>query len=549
MRFLERRGPTSAGALALYFLVSFAYLGVRLLPHPTRFMVGTGTDPQIFVWSLGWWPHALASGVNPVHTTAIWAPSGQNLAWATSVPTLALLVSPVTWLAGPVVSYNLVALLMPTLAAWTAFLLCRHLTRSFWASLAGGYLFGFSSYLVAQTEGHVHMTSVFLLPLIALVVIRYVEHELDGINLAIRLGPLIGAQFGLSTENAFSYTLALAAAIVLAFLLVPSTRRRLVALLTPLAASYAIGCLIAAPLLYYALKGFQSGSVNEPTLYTNDLLNLVVPTQLILVGGHAARHISQHFPSNDSERDGYLGIPVLAMFVLYCVRRWRTAGGRMLIAGFLVALVASSGVWLVVDGHKVVTMPWEHVGYLPIFDNVLPSRLMLFAALVTAIAASLWIRSSRSLLRFVLPVLAVISLMPNPTSSAFRTSAYVPSFFRSADLRRCVAPNETLLVLPQAKHGNVMLWQAVSKYRFRLADGYVTPDPPVSYFTSPAITRIANREVSWRDLVPFARAEHVTAFLVDARNPDPWRAMLRPLAPPRSVGGVLVYRFESTPRC
>ena len=74
------------------------------------------------------------------------------------------------------------------MTAWTAFLLCRYLTRSLWASLVGGYLFGFSSYMIGQIEGHLHMTTVFLLPLIALVVIRYVRHGLDGLNLAIRLG-------------------------------------------------------------------------------------------------------------------------------------------------------------------------------------------------------------------------------------------------------------------------------------------------------------------------------------------------------------------------
>jgi hypothetical protein len=549
VRFSERRGWTSAAVLAGYILIAFAYWGVRLLPHPGRYLIGTGTDPQIFLWSLGWWPHAFVHGLNPIHTNAIWAPQGQNLAWATSIPGLAFPFAPLTWLVGPVISYNVVAMLMPALSAWTAFLLCRYLTRSFWASVIGGYLFGFSSYMIGHIEGHLHMTSVFLLPLIALVVIRYVQHGYDGINLTIRLGPLLALQIALSTENAFTYTLALATAIVLAFALVPSARRRLVSLVPPLVASYALGCLLVSPLLYYALTDFNSESVNEPTTYTTDLLNLVVPTQQILVGGRALHGISQHFPANDSERDGYLGIPLLVMFGLYAVRRWRTAAGRVLLAGFGVGLICAFGVWLRVDGHKVMTMPWEHIGYLPLFNNVLPSRLMLFVLLAVVIAVVLWISSSRSWLRIVLPVLAVITLIPNPTAAAFRTTAYVPQFFRGDDVERCVAPDETVLIFPQAKHGNSMLWQAVSGYRFRLADGYVTPDPPVSYYTSPAIARIANREVSWRDLEPFARAEHVTAFIVDGREADEFTPILQPLAPPREVGGVLVYRFASKARC
>jgi hypothetical protein len=106
-----------------------------------------------------------------------------------------------------------------------------------------------------------------------------------------------------------------------------------------------------------------------------------------------------------------------------------------------------------------------------------------------------------------------------------------------------------VLILPQAKHGNGMLWQASSGFRFRMADGYLAPDPPASFMTTPAIARIANRLVTWPDLVSFARAKNVTTVLVDASASDPWRSILRPLAPPRAVGGVLVYRFDKTARC
>jgi hypothetical protein len=537
-------------APAGYLLLAFAYWGVRLLPHPGRFYVGTGTDPQIFIWSIGWWPHALAHGLDAVHTDAIWAPQGENLAWTTAVPGVALPFAPLTYLAGPIVSYNVAAILMPPLAAWTAFLLCRYLTRSIPASLVGGYLFGFSSFMVAQFRGHLHMTSVFLLPLIALVVIRYVDRDLDGRGLAIRLGPMLALQLGLSTENAFSFTLALALAIVLAFAVVPWARRRLLSLLAPLATAYAIGGVLAAPLLYYALKGFRSDYINNPQFFTTDLLNLVVPTPEILAGGRAARHVSQHFPGNDGERDAYLGIPVLAIVALYAVHRLRSAGGRLLLVCFVVAVIASFGAWFTVDGRHHGSMPWEHVGYLPLFDNVLPSRLMLFASLAAAIVVASWMATTRQRwLRFGLPALAIVSLVPNPASAAFRTAERVPPFFRSDDLQRCIHPREIVLTLPQAKPGNAMLWQAVSGYRFRLADGYVAPSPPASFYTSPAVARIANGEITWRDLRLFARAKGVTTVLVDARRSRRWRRLLTPLPRPHEVGGVLIYRFGDARRC
>src|SRR5438034_1057012 len=97
------RGRTSAAVLAGYILIAFAYWGVRLLPHPGRFLVGNGTDTQIFVWSFAWWPHALGHGLNPFEASSIWAPKGVNLAWTATAPGMALLFTPLTLLTGPIV--------------------------------------------------------------------------------------------------------------------------------------------------------------------------------------------------------------------------------------------------------------------------------------------------------------------------------------------------------------------------------------------------------------------------------------------------------------
>jgi hypothetical protein len=110
---------------------------------------------------------------------------GVNLAWTTSVPGLAFPFAPLTLVFGPVVAYNVAAVLMPALDAWTAFLLCRYLTRSWWPSLLGGYVFGFSGYLVAQEETNLHLTAVFLLPVAALLVVRFLDGDLGATAFAL----------------------------------------------------------------------------------------------------------------------------------------------------------------------------------------------------------------------------------------------------------------------------------------------------------------------------------------------------------------------------
>src|SRR5579864_7760150 len=247
---LVRRRWQDLLVLLGFTAVSFAYLGWRLLPHPGRVLTGFGNDNQIYVWSFAWWPHAIASWTNPLVSHAVYAPTGIDLAWTASAPGLALLFSPLTVLVGPVVSYNVAAVLLPAIAAWTSYLLCRYLTDSTWAAVVGGYLFGFSAAVLRQLLfGHLNLTAVFLLPLLALVVIRHVRGETSRRRLVLQLGLLLSAQLWISTEFALTATLALVGTLALAFLLAPQWRSWLRALVVAIAGSYAVGALVAAPLL------------------------------------------------------------------------------------------------------------------------------------------------------------------------------------------------------------------------------------------------------------------------------------------------------------
>ena len=167
----------------------------------------------------------------------------------TSVPAVAVAFSPVTLLFGPSVAYNVAALLLPTLAAWTAFLLCRYVTRSTWASIVGGYLYGFSSFVLGhQLGGHLNLTATFVIPLAALAVLRYMRGDIGGGGLLWRLSAILAFEAYTSTELSLTLALMAAAAFVLAFAILPASRARLVSALPWVAGSYAIAAVLAAPL-------------------------------------------------------------------------------------------------------------------------------------------------------------------------------------------------------------------------------------------------------------------------------------------------------------
>ena len=126
-----------------------------------------------------WWPHAIENGLHPLLTDRVYAPDGWNLAWTSSIPGPALLAWPLTAVFGPVAAYDVLALAAPALAAWCTYLLCREIGTGTPAALAGGLVFGFTSYEAAETLNHLNLALVFTLPLAGLVVARYLHGGLS----------------------------------------------------------------------------------------------------------------------------------------------------------------------------------------------------------------------------------------------------------------------------------------------------------------------------------------------------------------------------------
>jgi hypothetical protein len=533
-------------ALVGYSAVSALFFGLRLWIEPGRQYLGAGSDPQIFIWMFAWWPHAILDGINPFSTHAVWSPSGVNLAWVTSVPGLALAFSPLTLLFGAIASYNVAAILMPAFAAWTAFLLCRHLTRSLWASLVGGYLYGFSSYMIGQEAAHMHMSSVFLLPLIALVVLRYVEGELDGRGLTLRLGPLLAFQLLLSTEVSFTVLCALGGAVILGAIVARDRRPRLRSLVWPVARAYLFAGVLTSPFLFFALKAIRRTSFVFPWGYPADLANFTLPTSMQLVGWGWANSVAKHFPSNDAENGAFLGVAAVIV-VLYARRYRRTREAKFLLSAIGVALLASLGTKLTIVGHGVVPLPWDPISRLPFFNNVLPDRLVLYLWLAVAVVVALWTARQQGALRFVLPALAVLAILPSPgRGNAWATSYSIPPFFTDAAYRGCLARDENVLPQPIGENGDALLWQVKSGFRFRMAGGRVTTTPP-SPFMHPSWT-IQKVSVGYDPgpdypqlLHDYFEAKQVTSVIVDRRFADTWTPPLDKVARRHDLGGVVLY--------
>ena len=538
-------------ALLVYLLLAVAIFSSTWV-NPTGSWIGSPKDPQLFIWYLGWIPHELSLGHNPLFTDHLSYPPGVNLMWNTSMIFPAVALWPVTALFGPVVAYNVLITAGIALSAWFGFLAAQRFIHPL-LSLLAGLLYGFSPGLIAQALGHPHVV-LSLFPPIALllgheVLVRRHMHPvaagaLAGVAAALQL---------LTGEEVLAVTLLITAigAALLALLDRDSVRAALPHASKAVAAATVVFTILVAYPLWFQFFGPQqvSGNVQATDVYVSDLLAFVFPGWLM------------HFTGNATENDAFVGLPLLLLFATGLIlgrdRPWVRWSGLMAVA----IAVLSLGPHLHVNGQVTpLLMPWAAIEWLPLMGSALPSRLMvigfLFFGIVVAAAYGLALGSTRAW-RFwggALLAAGLISIFPPlPYPSA---QAAAPQFFRAGGGVERIAPGSVVLVTPfsSKESTDAMYWQATANYRFRMPEGdaftpgpYLGPHP--SFMQSTLDELDAGQSVTVtpevRNLfVADLQAQGITAIV--AGPSKGWAAIVDFLtqvegSPPDDSGGVKVW--------
>jgi hypothetical protein len=542
-------------AFAIYLLGSLLLFGIPVLGDLGHecLCIPTTTDAGVFAWSLEWWPHTLLHGQNPFVTHLIYAPTGFDVVHGTTVPGAALLLAPLTAALGPLASFDLAMLLSPVLAAWCAFLLCRGLTGRFWASLAGGWLFGFSSYLVAQLTGHLDLVLVFPLPLLVLLVLRRIRGELRARSFVALSGLTLALQISFGLELLFSATLFAALAIAASWLLNGAAGRSRLRALTPeLGLAWLLALVLVSPYLYYALKpGLLPVLPWRTDRFSNDLLGFVVPTALTRAGGSAFVSTSHRFTAGSVEGGAYLGLPALALVALAARELRSRPWARTTCAVAVLSALLSLGGQLHIAGSKGPPLPWAAVNRLPGFGQALPARFVVYATLATAMLAAAWLaRPGRAAARWTLALLSLAALWPATELGAWHSHPDLPRLFSTTVYRQAIRPADTVLALPVGIAGQSMLWQAEARLGFRMAGGYIVAPEA----TDPLKHEAIYPTLTYGEAVPhplsaaaeFLRRHRVTVVVMDseARGASAWLPLLAQLGwTARRTGGALLFRY------
>ena len=535
--------PPAAWAFALYVALSVAFFGLPVAGDlGSTAIAADDIDASAYMWFFSWWPHALLNGLDPIRTELIFVPDGYNLAWTTAMPGPSLVLAPVTLALGPLATWNTIMLLAPALGAWTAFLLCRELTGRIGPSLVGGYIFGFSSYMLGNLQGSPNLVLVALVPVLVLLVVRHARGAIGGRAFVVWMTLALTFQFLTSTEVLAMAGVFGAITLAAAFALLPEWRGRLLGTLRLLAVASLLAIALVSPLLWFML--FEPHTVPEQALkdFPTDVASMFVPSPFQQL---STTHEPGTGPSY-ANGFGYLGLPLALLLALFAVEAHRRRAARLVLVGLAAALVASLGPELTVAGTKTgIPLPWALLEWLPGLQYAIPIRFTAFTFLAAGVAVALLLAWRGVRARWALAFAAVAVLLPDVGNTIWTTPIADPPLFANGNEGSVVDENDRVLTVPA--WGANMRWQAEADFDFTMAAGYVGAFPK-SYQRYPGWQMVLSGRLQPgypAKLRRFVRDKGVTVILQDSRYDQPWSKLFRTLGvPPRRVGGMLVYRLR-----
>jgi hypothetical protein len=470
--------------------------------HPSMTVLCPCGDPGQAVWFLAWVPWAVVHGHNPLFTNAIFSgQGGANLLESTSYLLAAFVMAPLTWLAGPTVSFNVIETLAPVLSGWCFFVAARRVTPSWTAATAGSLLWGFSPFALSSLDfGHINFGLLFFPPLAFLICFELVGSDRHRpALLGLGLGLLVIAQFFAGTEPLAISALTGLVAMVTAGLLAPRTawRRR-----RRLGVGLGVGAVVTGVVLAYPVWFLLAGPrrvVGEPWPATSILgshVDAIVTAGPSVHGATLFGELGGYFGANPSA--GYLGLGILIFLACSSVVWWRNRLAWVLVVTGFVAWLCSLGIALMplAADSRQGWLPWQYLQHLPLLEDIVPSRFALVvdfaAAMLLAVSIDGWLRLIRRLVarlparpaagRWALRVTGIaalavalaFSVLPTIHTYAWPLTMHAeatPAWFETT--ARHLPAGTEVLTYPYASSGasEAMYWQASDDLSFQLVGG------------------------------------------------------------------------------
>jgi hypothetical protein len=459
-----------------YVLGAFA-LTWRLWADPAGQMVtGNAQDINLFAWFMRDIATAVSHGRLPaLVTTGLNAPQGINLMWNTSELLPGLVLAPVTLLAGPQTSLNVMLTIGFAGSAASLFFVLRRWGASVSAAAIGGAVYGFSPALLASAIGHLQLQFAVLPPLIIDAVLRIVTGRGHAVRTGIWLGLLTAAQLFIGEELLVDTAVATGVILVVLGLSQPQAAiTAITARARPILEGLGTAAVLAVVVCGYPLWVQFGGPLHEhgspwhvPSFH-NYPYSFVTPSGALLF--HTASSAAIAARTDPPEYLAYLSWPLLIVAVVAAVAFWRDPKVRLTAVTFaILELFSLGGIGVPFDGVRYPSglLPWHVLQGLPVLSQVLPARfsiladgavaaLLAFALDRARLLATRTGRPRLGLLATFVAVLAVLPLVPRPLPA--QAVGQVPAGWQAAFAELGLPPGGHVLVIPDVQFG--LRWQA-----------------------------------------------------------------------------------------
>ncbi|MBD0324218.1 MAG: glycosyl transferase [Aldersonia sp.] len=464
---------------ASYLALAVFVLGRQWRHLHNGYLVKSGQDQVMWEWFFAVTARSVANFDNPLGTVLQNHPLGVNMMANTAMFGVSVPLAPMTLLFGPTMTYVLMLTLglSGTALGWY-WLFSRELVDSRFAAAVGGLFCGFAPAMVSHGNAHPNFVVLFLLPLIAMMVIR-MSRRTPTKRSALRdgsiLGVMVAAQILLGEEPLLIFAISLAIFGLVYYLHQPALGRQAVArLVPPVAVAGVLALALTAVPLWWQFLGPQSYRYIDHGQMGNDLKSLVqFPSESL--GGMFAP--GQNVAINPTEENAYFGWPLLALVAIVVIWLWRDRVVRAATATVLVMGVLSMGSSLRIGKQDTgIALPWRWIGNMPLLESVLETRFAI--ACIPAIAVLLALATQRALRSgyLVLPwfVGLAVALVPlAPTQLPVVSRSATPEFFADGTWRQFTSGGSVVTVpLPRPEDASALRWQQSADFGYPIAGGY-----------------------------------------------------------------------------
>ena len=300
-------------------------------------------DPASYVWSLWWVAHQVTHLANPWFTSSLAAPVGVQLGYDTLMPLLGLVMLPITLLAGPAVSYNLLVVLLPGVLCYVMYRAAGLWVRSEVGAVASGALFGLSTMVTFQDWFHLNIAAgTVFLPLALEAAVRL--RRRPGTRRALWVGLVLGLAVLVNQESAIMAAILVLLALIPWLAARPSLDRLRDCGVAALAALVVASPQIAAMAWQANSGGTAAAGSILPAWYRRlgtGLPTLFSPSPRLRSWGLGALAGGFHFPLSEGVPTFGITLTVLALAGL--VISWRRPSARLLGLLWLGSAVLAMG--------------------------------------------------------------------------------------------------------------------------------------------------------------------------------------------------------------